>query len=97
MAEQSRIVEYYDHLLGRWGERTVLSLMNTVEPAYTVQKSTNKAGQRTTVLVVDQLEHRDTVKNPLTVRFLDDLFLEMAEDLLCLNHDTTPAVQHDEL
>lgn len=26
----ARVVEYYDHLLGQWGEREVLSVMNTV-------------------------------------------------------------------
>lgn len=37
----ARIHEYYDHLLGRWGERNVLTLMNTVEPEhhrYTTEK-----------------------------------------------------------
>lgn len=36
-----RLQEYYTHLLGRWGERNVLSLMNTVEPEshrYTSEK-----------------------------------------------------------
>jgi hypothetical protein len=103
-AEPSRVVEYYDHLLGRWGENTVLSLMNTVEPAYTVQRSRAAVGgARTTVLAVDQLEHRDTVKNPLTVRFLDDLFLEIAEEVLCREQSqpgapaAAPLPRHDEL
>lgn len=37
----ARLHEYYDHLIGRWGERHVLSLMNTVEPEfhrYTTEK-----------------------------------------------------------
>jgi hypothetical protein len=30
----SRVREYYQHLLGKWGEQNVFSLMNTVEPEF---------------------------------------------------------------
>jgi hypothetical protein len=73
---KSRIVEYYEHLLGKWGERTVLSLMNTVEPAYVVRRS-RLARQTTTTIEVNQLEHRDAVKNSFAIRVIDSLFLEV--------------------
>eukprot|EP01134_Creolimax_fragrantissima_P001812 CFRG1812T1 len=35
----ARVLEYYDHPIGKWGERTVFSLMNVNEPAYDIYHS----------------------------------------------------------
>eukprot|EP00045_Choanoeca_perplexa_P011545 m.123105 g.123105 ORF g.123105 m.123105 type:complete len:1130 (-) comp15670_c0_seq2:15-3404(-) len=78
----SRMKEYYQHLLGKWGEQNVLSLMNTVEPE-THRFDSYEDGFATTVVEVDGLEHRRSVMSPVTLRILDSLMQELIQHTLC--------------
>eukprot|EP00051_Salpingoeca_urceolata_P022929 m.381543 g.381543 ORF g.381543 m.381543 type:complete len:1176 (-) comp20042_c0_seq38:61-3588(-) len=88
----AKTVEYYEHLLGRWGERTVFNLMNTVEPAYLRFKSFDPSTQaQTTVFEIDGLGHRQSVKDPFVInRVLDEVLLDIFERTFCSHDDNEP-------
>eukprot|EP00053_Salpingoeca_punica_P018375 m.179848 g.179848 ORF g.179848 m.179848 type:complete len:1076 (+) comp17417_c0_seq2:281-3508(+) len=68
-ATEAQEVEFYDHLLGQWGEKKVFSLLNTVQPASSRYESVSGKNHNV-VIEIDGQEHRDTVRNPFVVKTL---------------------------
>ena len=89
----ARWLQYYDNLIGQWGEATVFNLMDAHEPAHTRSDSVANGGQASTVIEVAGLEHRDTVKNPFVLKMIDEMYLEMYTGMLNPRGDGSPPVQ----
>ncbi|KNC83614.1 hypothetical protein SARC_04149 [Sphaeroforma arctica JP610] len=79
----ARVIEFYDHPIGKWGERTVFSLMNVNEPEYQIYYSKHKNGDDgdihfTSVYEIKggECQHRNIVKDPFIHKLIGQTLLD---------------------
>eukprot|EP00123_Amoebidium_parasiticum_P001264 comp12311_c0_seq1/m.7154 comp12311_c0_seq1/g.7154 ORF comp12311_c0_seq1/g.7154 comp12311_c0_seq1/m.7154 type:complete len:1076 (-) comp12311_c0_seq1:32-3259(-) len=99
--EPAKVIEYYDHPIGKWGEKTVLSLMNINEPAYSIYASKDESSGQTCTTSVIEIEgggsdHRSLVKDPfihklITQAMIYDLRNDVGERMRRKLKEGTPA------
>ena len=76
VTEQHETVrEYYKNMVGQWGERNVLSVMNSVDPALRRAVSRNNS-HSTHVYEVKGVDHRNVVRNEFIINLIHEHLLE---------------------